>query len=627
MTFACGAGDNGSAGAVKSQFALLKKYADETFNSAVKAADLVLAINIPNLDFIVDQTPLDYLNIRDPGLAPVLTAVNLGELPGFPNALPDLVLPTKASTSIATPPQPGLAPLPVIEAAPLLYSPSFQLPPTLNFPAVPTYGDLTSGVPFPNLTLIQLPQPPSVDLSSIQFLGIKPTFTAIAPDAKDFKYVDDGYSPLLVNEIKARLTLMLNGQSGLPVATEQAIWARQYERESEQANRAIQEANDDWATRGFTLPGGPLDGKLIKVRQNSQNQRNDLGRAVMIQIQTSLLEQMKDAIAKGVVLEEVWTKLYTSVQDRKLQAARFAIDIAIAVFNANVGLFQAEAEVYKVDMEVYRGRIEAELAKLQVYQAELEAQKLIGELNAQQIQIYIARLSAIETNVKIYATEVQARGQVIDSERLRLEAYKTTIEVEMDKVAVGDQQIKEWVGKLQGQSLIQEAWRSRTETYTAQVQARNTDYMADIERYKGELMGLEAVSSRFKTLVDSYVGHGQFEKARADVLLAGNEQKVQSYSAQVTGDSSFNQALVARFSAISAAVRDQKDLALKNAEINRQNQLEAIRLLEQAETVGAQVLAQLAAGALSSMSVHAGINDTTSESVSCSYSTTQDVSA
>lgn len=619
--FTCGVTPIGVAGPVFNQVTLMNNRVNTLLGTTLDLADQLATYQIANLSFNVDPTDVQTYAIRDIVFSPsdfddVDTSGDM-TVPDAPStSIDDLPLPDDA------PPTPGDAPIPTIPGAPTAYHPTFGATPTPIFPTTPTYEDLTAGVPLPELYPITLPSPPAVDFG-IPFTATPPVFDAVAPDAHDFDYTEQAYDPLLVSEIKTAIQSMLAGTSGLPRVVEDALWARQAEREAEQAQNAVQDALADFASRGHTMPSGPLQSKLMQVRQNSQNQKNTLGRDVMVRIHETLIDQFKFGVAQGIALESAWIGLYSDVQNRRLQAAQVAVNIAIQVYNALVAQYQAQAAVYKTEADVYASRIQAELAKLQGYAEQIRAQQLVGEINQQLVALYTARLSAIETNVRVYVAEITAYREQVDAERLKLDTFRTSIEVENSKLQASQQEINIWSGQVQGQNLIQQAYATRTQAYLGNVQAWRAKYEAQVERQRGQIAVAEAETARYVALVNALRTKFEAMLQKGQLVVSNNAAKLQRYQAEGQVAASYNSALSEKIRMLNAANAQNTEIALKNGEINAQNGLAAVQSVLQALEHATQVLAQLTASFASNVNMNMQVSDSTAFSQQCSYATTQ----
>jgi hypothetical protein len=621
--FTCGVMPIGTGPVVFSQVDTMNRRVDQTLTTTLNLADSLASYQVANINFTVDPTPVQSYTIKTVDDATDFDAVEFDEFGPIPTI--DAAFVTTPALPDGEPLPPGDAPPVDIPTPPTAYHPAFGLTPTIVFPAVPSYGDLTSGVPFPDLLPITLPPAPDVDFG-IPFTATPPVFDARPPDAADFNYTEQAYDPLLVSEIKTAIQATLAGTTGLPRVVEEALWQREAEREAATAASAVRDAFDEMAARGFTLPNGPLQSKLLQVKQNSQNQKNSLGRDVMIRVHEVLVDQFKFGVAQGIALENTWIQLYSDIQNRRLQAARVAVDIAIQVYNALVAQYQAAAAVYKTQADVFATRIQAELAKLQAYSEQLRAQQLIGELNQQAVAIYTARLNAIEINVRAYLADIEAYGQKINGEKLKLDAFRTTIEIEDEKLKANQAEFQIWSGQLQGQQLIQQSFATRAQTYLGNVQAWRTKYEAQIDRQRGEIAALEAQTSRYVARIQGLTAQGNYQVARGQAIIAGNTAKVQRLQADVAMASSYNTALSEKIRMINAANAQNTELALKNGEINAQNGLAVAQLLEHAIATATQVLAQMTSSFASSVNMHANVSDATQFSQSCNYSTSQSFS-
>jgi len=620
--FSCGVTPLGTAPQIFSQITTMNNRVDDTLRATLEMAEQLATYQIANVSFHIDPTPIQGYGIRetdgevefnevvfdDPGSIPTIGAVTITT-----PALPD-----------DAPTAPGDAPNPVLPPSIAAYHPSFGPAYAPLFDPAPTYGDLTGGIPFPDLREIVLPDPPDVDFG-IPFTATPPVFDATPPDAADFNYTEQAYNPLLINEIKTVLQAMYAGTTGLPLVVENAIWAREAEREAEAAAAATEDAFDEMALRGFEIPSGVLNAKLATIRQNTQNKKASLGRDVMIKVHETIIDQLKFGIQQGIALENVWANLYNEIQNRRLQAAQVAVNIAIAVYNALVAQYQAAGAVYQVEAEVYKTRIQAELAKLQAYSEEIKAQQLIGELNEQDVRIYSARLEAVKTNVSVYLAQIQAYSEKAGVEKIKLDAYRTTIDVEQVKLQANQIELNVWNGELQGQGLIQQAFQTRAQTYATNVGAWKTKYEAQIDRQRGEIAALQAETARYVARLEGISTLVNYQTAKGQALVADNTSRVQRLTAQVAADSAFNSALGEKIRALNAANAQNTEIALKNGEINAQNYLSVRQTLEHAIATATQVMAQLTASFASSVNMNASASDATAFQQSCSYSTSQTI--
>lgn len=621
-SFNCWINPNSAADQVGHQMDLLRGYADIAFDRAIQVSDQLVNYNVAHNNVLLAPIQFADFPISDPtGYLPALDESNF-VVPQMPPD-PVITLPDDIGDPGPAPTAPAEAPNPVFGLPPSVYTPTFGAAPDIVYPDVPQYGDITGDIPLPDLFDIVLPDAPDVDIDGIVFAGVRPTFTANTPDADDFDYTEVPYDPLMVDQLTAKLTDMLNGQSGIPLIIENALWEREAEREFGEALRAEQDVVADWGSRGFSRPGGQVAALLERARQNNQNQRNQKSRDVAIRVQEVLIQQLDKAVTSGIALEDVWVRLYSSVQDRRLQAAQVAVNISIAVFNAHVSLFNAEMQGYQIDAQVYKERIEAEIAKVQLFAEQIRAQSLVSQINQQAVELYRAQLSAVEVNVRAYLGFVQAYTAQLDGERLKLDVYRTTLEAENTKLQSSSLQVQIFGQLVQAESVKQQAYVGRTQSYVASISAWQTQYQALIERFRAELGLAETQTKVYDAKVRGLEATLGIINSQINEITQRNTARIQGFSAMAQAAGITNDAQARRALARTETNKANAELSINVGGINVSNAQRASTITLEALQAASRVLAQLASGSLAAGSVSAAIQDSTSASAGCSYNTQQ----
>lgn len=620
--FSCAVNPNSAAAEVNTQMSRLREYTDVAFERSIDIATTLSQYSAPHgyvtpgevsfndfpiVDLLTNVPDLDDVNIVIPQPPPAPT-LNFPDPLGDPGPLPD---------------RPADAPPPIFGAAPSVYQPVFGDAPVIVYPDVPEYGDYTGDIPEPNLQAITLPEVPDIDLDSVVFDSVLPTFTATAPDPRDFNYAESDYMPYIIDEVKETTLAMLNGQSGIPAAIEQALWERESEREAEQELRAEQESFYTTAQRGFSRPQGVTNELILRAQQNNQNQRNQKSRDIAIRVQEVLISQLDKAVTAGIALEDIWMRLFNAVQDRRLQAARVAIDIAINVFNAEVSLFNARMQGYQIEAQVYRERVQALISKVQIYAEQIRAQSLVAQLNQQEVEVYTARLRAVEVNVRAYLGFIEAYTAQLNGERVKLDVYRTSLEAENTKLQASSLQSQIFGQLIQAESVKQQTYVSRTQAYVANVTAWSTQYQALIAGYNAELGYAETQVKAYDSTVRALEARLGVIRTEIDAVSSRNAARVQAFAALTGAAGTTNEAQARRALAKTENARANADIYIKSSEINVGNAQRASTITLEAITAASRVLSQLASGAMSAGNVSASIGDTTSATGSCSYITSQ----
>lgn len=539
--------------------------------------------------FIIDTEIPDV-----PPLSPI-TIPNVGDPPTFEGEAPSLDFsgqPSPFSGQVPDNP-PALFPIPMPDDL------------ELKFPPLPTFEEL------------DIPGPP--DIIEHTFDSTKPTFTTPVPDV-DVNVDPINYSSELLDSVRAEVSRMLKGGTGLPPAIEQMLFDRSRSREDGLANRAVQEVMDEFAARGFTLPSGVMDSRIREVRQRNQEQSSSLNRELTIQAAQLEIENLRFSIEQGVALENVLISLAIEEAQFKFAVRRTVAELALQVYSAQVEVFNAEVAAYRVDAEVFAELIRAEIAKVEVYRAQLEGERVKGEVNQQQLDLYIGRLEGLNTLVAVYAAEIEAANTVAATNETMIRGYAARVDAFRSEVEAKEAEFAAWATKIQGELGKVQGFEAETRAFAARASAyesgvRGASLVSDVELNQQRLE------------VDAF--RAQIEAVRSDILAQSERIQATSslYSSEASVFSSQGQIASAeaetntrQFVALLEESKIKSEQALQAAEL-QVNQLVAITdQIVTSKTGAAQAASQLAAASWSavnaSASVSAGANTSNSWSTS-----------
>lgn len=593
-----------------------------------------ISYNFKNIEFTPFNLPADPGELVRPNrltgaapIAPVLDhSITFNAPPKPTTAIPD-------EPTITIPTSPELA----IIAAP-------GPPPSLTQISIPDY--IEQGMPLvPTLDDLQLPDAPDIDLE--QFALTRPDFESPLPYLYDNDYirnanearaaifdtVDESFYAAETefnlrntdgSKTRMRLGEMLDGGTGLPAAIEQALFDRAIQREDATSTQAIAQVTQEWAARGFSLPGSTLLARTQEARQANRNARTTLNREITIQVHTQALENLRFVVQQGIALEGQMFDQYIRLHDAGRQMADRAFDVARAIFDARLEVFRTELQIYQADIAAFRERVAIELAKLDVFRSQLEAERVRGEINEQRVRIYEAQLRGVLAGVEVFKAEVsgaeaQIRAQTnqIEQYRSQVEAYRAQLEGEKIKFEIFDTRVKAEESKVR-------TFESQVKAFTALIDAYRTEVEAESSRVNA-LGGLNQTRSDvYRNEVQGWRAVADFDVANLNAEVGLLQANVQKY----TGLLSAEEARV-RGEARNAEIQFEQHRADIAAKVKGVDQ--AIAQLELASTLGlealktaAQVNAQLAASAMAGISVSAQIssaaNQSSSRQASCSES-------
>jgi hypothetical protein len=520
--------------------------APDSLQVTLPTAPVVRDVTIPDAPLIGDLATVEPL---DAGVAPEFTAT--------PPAL-DLDIARPAALSATVPTAPALDPV-VIPGDP-----------TITLPDVPNLRDLV------------IPTEPDLAL---------PEFTAqladapVAPDVS-FAWVETPYASDLLAQLRAKLQEWVGGAStGLEAVVEEAIWNRMRDREQRSAAQGVSDVVRQFAVRGFSRPPGAVAVALQRAMQVLND--NTVTASREIAVQQAQLEQTNRQFAFNTALSVESTLIgYTSqIAGRALDAAKFAAQIGIEIFQAEVSGYQAEIQAFAARAEVFRAVLQAELSKLDIFRAQIEAQKLIGDINQQQVALYTARVGAAEALIDLFRSRIQAAQANAEVQRTRIQAYATEVQAygeqvrakaaEYDAYAT---QIRAEVSKAETFKVEADAFASRVQGFTAVLNARTAEkqsetdikqrlpveiFKARTEGFRNMLQGLQTQAETDRTRVQAYSAEvsaqGELTRARAldvDVFRARIDAEkskaetfrlqAEAYGRQVDGYRALTDAMVAQ---------------------------------------------------------------------------------
>lgn len=502
--------------------------------------------------------------------------------------------------------------------------PSRQLPARPDDPdplQVPIYPDAPTLI-IPTLAegiQIQLPTLADINLDGIRatitdLRNNLPTAPSVPQDIGFLDVVNQLYNSMsgqigdTVGELLTKINELLSGGTGLPTAVALALRNRAYVIEDRLAMQAEQTAIADWLSRGFTLPGGALEVKLAEVRQQNRDKKEELNLNLWIEEAKLEIENMRFAVQQGIAYEamrkDALTKLYGVAGDLAAKSA----DVQIKLVEAAVNIFEAEANMWQIQFASIRDEIQAELGKIEIFKGELEGQRLIGELNQQDIQRFAEMVKALELRANLYKTEVDAANSKLQGElgKLQIATEKTKIyatdigawEAEWrafgEAIRADQNQVELFNGLIRAFVAETDAYGKATDTAKSQatleqegLRLRLQAWESQLKKWDGEI---RAESTRISALSDVYRNQmsGYALKHEAEKTYVGTELQKLEYLLNVD--------------------RLNADTTIKEAELEQDKVLQLTKITQDSFDAVARTSAQLAGSAMSAMNVGATIS-------------------
>jgi len=201
-----------------------------------------------------------------------------------------------------------------------------------------------------------------------------------------FFYNEEVYVSDLKDALKAALlTGVQNGGTGLGTAVEAALWARARARNDLSNASVYDEAENFFASRGYTLPPGALAGRLAEAvaeRTRSDNQMN-----YEISIEQARLAQTNTHffLTASIQIEQAEMTHAATVAQRLFEAAKYNQQARIDIYDATVRGYAAQVQASGVTIEAktksYAVQLEHEgnLIRLRIAEADRNLKSAIAE--------------------------------------------------------------------------------------------------------------------------------------------------------------------------------------------------------------------------------------------------------
>ena len=483
---------------------------------------------------------------------------------------------------------------------------------------------------------LTLPAPPSLlTISVTPFSGLNmPTLTAdepvlslVEPSIREYT-PGAAYTSALLTTLKTKLQDWIeNGGSGIDPAVENALWDRGREREARAAREAILKL-EQMEALGYALPPGNYMDQRLKIITESEANDRGLSREVMIKAAELEQENLKVSLQAAQNLEGTLINYSNQVEERLFNATRYATEAGVSIYNAKVQAFGALVDVYRSKIQAYEAQIRAETAKVDAYRAQMEAERAKADVNQALVTQYKTQADVALSAIEIYRARIAGIQAKADIEKTKVEIFGEQVRAYGAKVNAYTAGVEGFRASLEAETSKQRAYQSQVDAYTARVGAAAKVADVRIAELKAQLdaRGIEW---------DGYRAAIQGESARVQAIAQGNTSLAESYRAEISGVSAYNEVLTKQWQATLDQNQRTAEIAVSAAKANAELYVTTRSLALDAAKVGAQVSSQLGAAALNainwstslstsnswanSTSFSNSISDAFSESVSTSY--------
>lgn len=489
---------------------------------------------------------------------------------------------------------------------------------TLDVANIPEQPDLTALFPelpvwldYETLTL------PTVDPIAFDVTFVDSDLT---PPSEQLDYTPTEYTTQYVDDAMAYISAQFaNGGTGLTPAAELASFERARAREEQNAFRALQEADDDFVSRGFDTPNGILFKRRQQVRQNNQNQANAFSREVKIENEKLQIESLRFAVQQSLALEQMFIQLHNASEQRLFEAARARYESVIALYNARIAVHNANVELYKANADIWERGIRAQMAQVELYRAQVEGNQAVASTNRALADVYEAQFRGVTARIDAYRAEIDGAKAVFEANKEKIEEFRSEISLYEAQVRA---YATEWTAYGEGArantALAQNydtalrAFMTRVDIWKTQQQPYFEKHRADIEANNNQIAMMQADTQRWAT---QFGVSKDLVSAQADLVRAqASQAEVDVRAAGVLND--FN-AQKERIAVQKMQMELTARIQALDVDMRRAVQQESFRLDSLRQLAG--LSAQISASAMATLNLSAGLSSTASSSGSYAH--------
>ena len=283
---------------------------------------------------------------------------------------------------------------------------------TSHRPEAPSDEDLTPGD-------VTAPVVGTLNEITVPTISI-PTYTLVAP-TDELVFNEPIYQSDLQDALKTALQdFVENGGTGLSSDVEDALWTRSRARQALLNERTYNEAEEYFASRGYTIPPGALGGRLTEALAEQTRADALLNDEIIIKQAELARAQSEYTMNAAINLEGQDKEKFTAMANRTLEAAKATVQVVLSLYDSKVKEYVAKVEATKLIVEAEKVKVDAGVAAnkgtIEAYKADVDKYKtqLLSEIAiVEQIaKVYGFKIAGYEADAKVATLELDAQIKV-----------------------------------------------------------------------------------------------------------------------------------------------------------------------------------------------------------------------
>lgn len=496
---------------------------------------------------------------------------------------------------------------------------------TSGEPVKPDFGDVTIPEFDVDTTVPPLQALDDIVVPTFEFPTM-PTFTAtapeydIAPPVTELQWVEPTYESELLDDVKARVTEMLAGGTGLPAAIESALFGRARSREDVLALKAEHDAFEAYASKGFTMPPGMLVKQVQAIQEENRLKASALNRDILIESAKWEIENLRFAVTNGIALEQLLQNIFNNAAARAFEAARFRVEADLRLHDSLVTAFNARMQAYQVEAQVFEARIRGEVAKLEAYKIQLEGLRVRGELNKQKVEIFSAMIEAVKNRIQAYVARVESAKAQSDVIRGRIDAYRADVQAYAEKLQARKVAFDAYESAARVEAAMAQGNEAAARAFAATVQAQEAKANVRIQVIRSRIEAMQAAVQKYAAKIQGEIAQVSAQRDAITATAAAYGAEMQRYSAEIGRDTAGRQLEITRQEAILRNGLSYYDIQLREYDAAMTRLIETALVQTTALDSAGRSAAQLAAGAMAAINVSASLSGSANVSDSFSFS-------
>jgi hypothetical protein len=209
------------------------------------------------------------------------------------------------------------------------------------------------------------------------------------------------YTSDLLAKMQSVISALLAGGNLIPDSVARQLRDKGYSEAFVEEDRAVAQAYDEFAARGFFDPPGLLNRRVTEARSDARQKRQQVNRDIFIQEQMVAIENIKFAITSGVQLEQATVTLYNA----QAQVLVAYSQLEMEQLRINLESWQAKVTLYDAQLKGEMARLDAALktfeAQVHIYTASAQVASAAGEYDNRRFQLNLSQEQAqVDTEMK-----------------------------------------------------------------------------------------------------------------------------------------------------------------------------------------------------------------------------------